>query len=75
MLRRTESTPLTEIEARILRFGPLTSAQIKQHFGASPGSNLCDRLNQSKVLRQFHKTRQKLLWYHIDGRKPEGVTE
>lgn len=75
MLSRNDRVPLSAIEARILRFGPLTTTQLKQHFNVSRCSSLCDRLKDSKMLKSVHKTQQILLWYHVDGRKPEGVTE
>ena len=75
MLSKSDRVPLSTIEARILRFGPLTTTQLKQHFHVSQCSSLSDRLKDSKMLKSVHKTQQILLWYHVDGRKPEGITE
>lgn len=80
MARKAESIPLSDIESYILRFGPLSSAQINDHFGFAHHS-LGTRLKKSIVLKsimvpchQYRKGRT-WVWWHINGNKPEGVTE
>ena len=80
MSRKAERLNMQDVEAYILRFGPLTSPQIRTHFGCDSG-NFRSIMKKSKVLRSSTKGSgtysrfRSLIWYHIDGNKPEGVTE
>ena len=75
MLHKADRISLETIENHVLRFGPLSSTQIKKQFALAEHTSLLYRLKKSLVLKHFCKgdAGQMWTWYHVDGHKPEGI--
>ncbi len=80
MRSKREQINMEHVVAYVLRFGPLTSAQVNSHFGENHSGALVGKMKREPqlkhlLLRNVSTGKRTLLWYHIEGRKPEGVME
>lgn len=70
MLRKGERTSIEALESYVLRFGPLTHAQIRVHFGFTENGNFLQNLKKAAKLKSLNKNGKAKVWYHVDGNKP-----
>ena len=74
MQRKSERIDMERIESYLQKFGPLATAQLATHFGLSGHHSLNERMKLSSKIRFIRLgNSMKLLWYHVDGRKPEVI--
>lgn len=81
MRSKREQVSMEHVIAYLLRFGPLTSGQVNQHFGDNHSGGLIDKMKREPQLKHLllrnHVSTGKrtLLWYHVEGRKPKEIEE
>lgn len=75
MARANERIDMQKVESHVLKFGPLTTQQVSKQFGVARHTSLTCKLKLVPTLKSIRSGKAGLVWYHINGVKPEGVTE
>ena len=81
MVRKSERLDMQRVENYIKAFGPLPTRLIASHFGCSGFSDLNRKMRNLPTLKSIYKSgylgrgNRTLVWYHVDGIKPEGAIE